>query len=39
MKVLNYKEFRVTDEMLASKTKRFVNFFSTEFSSMSFSSL
>jgi len=25
MEVLNYKEFRVTDEMLAGKTKRFVN--------------
>ena len=26
MKVLNYKEFRVTDEMLASKSKRFANY-------------
>ena len=27
MKVLSYKEFRVTDEMLASKSKRLVNYF------------
>ena len=26
MKVLNYKDFRVTDEMLASKSKRFANY-------------
>ncbi len=26
MKVLNYREFRVTDEMLASKSKRFANY-------------
>jgi len=27
MEVLNYKDFRVTDEMLASKSKRFANYF------------
>jgi hypothetical protein len=26
MEVLNYKDFRVTDEMLASKSKRFANY-------------